>query len=79
MKLFELILSTFLLAFFAAASPVDVAELQKREVQKPSVDPFYQPDAGYESYPVGTILRHRQLTIPTGSLVFAAKPDNDWN
>jgi acetyl esterase/lipase len=35
--------------------------LFKRAPQDPSVDPFYQPPAGFETKPLGTILRQRSV------------------
>ena len=61
-----------LVCVFRAAIPVEMS-LEKRAILKPSEDPFYKPDPGYESNPVGTILRTRILNNQVGILIFAAK------
>lgn len=54
MKLLYLFLSLFLQTVLAAP------HLSTRNIPvPPSQDPFYQPPAGFESQPVGSILRHR--------------------
>ncbi|CAK7916986.1 triacylglycerol lipase [[Candida] anglica] len=44
----------------------------------PSVDPFYQPPAGFGSKPVGTILRYRKRNNPYGVVVVPVKIKDIW-
>ncbi|CAK7909391.1 lipase 1 [[Candida] anglica] len=55
--------------------------LEAREIilpLAPSVDPFYQPPAGFESQPVGAILRYRKRTNPFGIVVVPVKIKDVW-
>ncbi|CUM65894.1 uncharacterized protein PRCAT00003544001 [Priceomyces carsonii] len=45
--------------FFRFLSGASLETIYKREIKKPSLDPFYVPPKGYEKYKNGHILKHR--------------------
>ncbi|KAL4803106.1 secretory lipase-domain-containing protein [Aspergillus unguis] len=59
--MFQAILILLLFRRQTACSPI--------RPQDPSVDPFYQPPAGFESQPLGAILRQRTITAAFFGLV----------
>lgn len=71
LKIWSLFLFLLLLTVHAAPG---TSQLPKRALPiPPSQDPFYTPDAGYESKKVGTILRQRQMTTLYGFIVIPEK------
>ncbi|KAF7719852.1 Lipase [Penicillium ucsense] len=56
----------FLLAFVFSPSfarPLSAHNVQRSIPLPPSQDPFYQPPAGFESHPPGSILREREVAV----------------
>ncbi|KAL7664529.1 Uncharacterized protein ABC855_g2674 [[Candida] zeylanoides] len=72
----------FLFALLTLVLSVTAAPLQFLDERglplPPSKDPFYTPDTGYESNPVGTILRHRKINNPFGILTKPAKIESAY-
>lgn len=63
-----------LLALFMLVTAAPLQSFSERGVPlRPSEDPFYTPDIGFELQPVGTILRHRKISNPFGILTKPAK------
>lgn len=58
-------LAILLLACSVSASPI--TRRQSGTALKPSADPFYTPDDGWDSSPPGTVLRNRVIQSNVGS------------
>lgn len=67
----KFLLPLLVLILSAAAAPYQHKRISN--VLKPSEDPFYTPPTGYESQPVGTILKSRKIDNPVGFVVIAEK------
>lgn len=72
---FQLIILYLALILSVIAAPAQKSFLKSRDFfpTPPSQDPFYTPPEGYESQPVGTILKYRKLEGPLGYVIIPTK------
>lgn len=69
MNVYLLFLALLCAVYAAPASPLSLLKSRDFFPTPPSQDPFYTPPSGYESQPVGTILKWRKLDHPIGYII----------